>query len=77
MAWPDTFHLSGDNHQLAAPRAAANVNELNKKAASGALKVDVLSWDVLRLPLKTASVDVMVTDLVRRYACHQSDIVSI
>ena len=29
------------------------------------LKVDVFQWDVCRLPLRTASVDVIVTDMVR------------
>lgn len=42
----------------------ANLTDLRASGAGGGLKVDVLQWDVRNLPLRTASVDVVVTDLV-------------
>ena len=56
--------MSGDVHELATPRAMANVRDLRAGGAERGLKVDVLQWDVRALPLRTASVDVVVTDLV-------------
>ena len=51
-------------HELATPRAMANVRDLRAGGAERGLKVDVIQWDVRALPLRTASVDVVVTDLV-------------
>lgn len=58
LSWPTTFHIAGDAHELAVPRARANVD-----AVPGANTTDILCWDVTRLPLRTASIDVVVTDL--------------
>lgn len=62
LGWNGTFHLAGDNHDLAPPRARANLRTLEEKGV--APLVDVFQWDAGRLPLKTSSVDVVVTDLV-------------
>ena len=58
LSSPMTFHIAGDAHELAVPRARANVDALH-----GANTTDILRWDVTRLPLRTASIDVVVTDL--------------
>ena len=64
LAWPSTYHLLGDNHEQAAPRAMANCTDLRSSGAGSGLKMDILQWDVQSLPLRTACVDVVVTDLV-------------
>ena len=58
LGWPTTFHIAGDVHELAVPRARANVDGLHN-----ANTTDILRWDVTRLPLRAASIDVVVTDL--------------
>ncbi|XP_077545456.1 tRNA (guanine(6)-N(2))-methyltransferase THUMP3-like [Haemaphysalis longicornis] len=69
--WPQVVFVCGDNHPLAVQRAHDNRTALNDKRAhgrsggggSGALCMDVSQWDAVRLPLKSASVDVFITDL--------------
>ena len=62
LGWGGTYHLAGDLHDLAPPRASANLSSLRERGESP--RVDVLRWDACRLPLKSGSVDVVVTDLV-------------
>jgi len=59
--WKSSFFLAGDNAHPAVVRAISNVNFLNKQSVNHL--VDVLKWDCTNLPLKTASIDVFVTDL--------------
>ena len=63
MEWPLSYHLNGDIHELASPRAKTNQTALEEATRQG-LKMDVLQWDVCNLPIRTASIDVIVTDLV-------------
>ena len=63
MGWPNTYSLNGDIHKLASPRTRANQTDLEKSTGQG-LKMDILRWDVCCLPIRTATVDVIVTDLV-------------
>lgn len=77
LEWSNTYHLAGDLHDLAPPRVLANLRDLQeaRRGVSTATTVatatarappplvDVLQWDAGNLPLKTASVDVIVTDL--------------
>ena len=65
--WPHSYHIAGDIHPQAVPRAVTNVQELNIKRTSrgehGA-HVDITCWDSTNMPLRDQSVDVFVTDLV-------------
>jgi 23S rRNA G2445 N2-methylase RlmL len=67
LAWPETHHIAGDIHHLAVQRAAANIESLLRQRNHGKeinhVKVDVCQWDVCQLPLRTSTVDVVVTDL--------------
>ncbi|XP_078728467.1 tRNA (guanine(6)-N(2))-methyltransferase THUMP3 isoform X2 [Lampetra fluviatilis] len=65
MEWPRSFHIGGDSFPMATNRSVNNVNHLNSKRNSGgrSLPVDIVQWDVCRLPLKTASMDACVTDM--------------
>ena len=70
MAYKSGFYLAGDIHDKAYARARDNVKSLEEKKEEeetlrSRLQMDVLQWDVMKIPLRTASVDVFVTDLVR------------
>ena len=53
MGWPMSYHLNGDNHKLASPRAKANQTALEEATGQG-LKMDVIQWDIYNLPIRTA-----------------------
>ncbi|KAL3227505.1 hypothetical protein MRX96_004205 [Rhipicephalus microplus] len=68
--WPQTVFVCGDNHPLAVQRSHDNMSALNEKRAKASsegsgsqLCMDVCQWDVCALPLRTASIDVFITDL--------------
>ena len=63
MAYKGGFYLGGDIHEKAFARAGDNARSIVEEGKRG-LRMDVLQWDVMRVPLRTASVDVFVTDLV-------------
>ena len=67
MAYKGGFYLAGDIHDKAYVRARDNAKSIEEEDGLG-LQMDVLQWDVMRIPLRAASVDVFVTDLVR-YVC--------
>ncbi len=46
----------------------ANCTDLKASGAGSGLKTDIFHWDVRNLPLRTASVDVVVTDLVSEFS---------
>jgi 23S rRNA G2445 N2-methylase RlmL len=58
LSWKDSFHLAGDLHDLAVSRT-----EKNMAAQPTPLKMDALQWDITSLPLRTASIDAVVTDM--------------
>ena len=62
--------MGGDIHTLACNRIRDNVAALTSKMGVAAGKavgvpIAVLQWDISQLPLRTASVDIVVTDMVR------------
>ena len=63
MAYKGGFYLGGDIHEKAFARAGDNARSIVEEEKRG-VRMDVLQWDVMRVPLRTASVDVFVTDLV-------------
>lgn len=64
LGFSGTFHLCGDFHDKAVTRSLLNMQSVCKRVKSGkSLLTDVLKWDATRLPLRTGSVDVFVTDL--------------
>ena len=64
MSFPGTFHLGGDIHPKAVSRFYSNVRCLKEDVGKG-LPLEAVRWDSRRLPLHEASVDVIVTDMVR------------
>ncbi|XP_043934575.1 THUMP domain-containing protein 3 [Protopterus annectens] len=68
MEWPNSFHLAGDNNGMAVNRAANNFFSIQKKRQdkgriSCGIAADVAQWDICNIPLKTGSVDAIVTDM--------------
>ncbi|XP_007522327.1 tRNA (guanine(6)-N2)-methyltransferase THUMP3 isoform X1 [Erinaceus europaeus] len=67
--WSNCFHLAGDNNPLAVNRAANNIsslltkNQMKESKLSYGLPIDAIQWDICNLPLRTGSVDVIVTDM--------------
>ncbi|XP_054831131.1 tRNA (guanine(6)-N2)-methyltransferase THUMP3 [Eublepharis macularius] len=66
--WPNCFHVAGDNNPQAVKRTANNISSLlrqihSKESSSGSKPIDSIQWDICSLPLRTGSVDVIVTDM--------------
>ncbi|KAF6101395.1 THUMP domain containing 3 [Phyllostomus discolor] len=66
--WANCFHIAGDNNPLAVNRAANNISSLLTKSQtkgklSCGLPIDAIQWDICNLPLRTGSVDIIVTDM--------------
>uniref|UniRef100_H2ZB54 THUMP domain-containing protein n=1 Tax=Ciona savignyi TaxID=51511 RepID=H2ZB54_CIOSA len=57
MQWKDCFHVAGDNCKPAVSRTTGNV------LSNDNCPVEVIRWDATRLPWKSGSIDVCVTDL--------------
>lgn len=62
MAYPYSFQVLGENHPDAVNRAEMNFQELERNITSS-LRYTVCQWDIHHLPLRTESVDAIVTDL--------------
>ncbi|NXO86886.1 THUM3 protein, partial [Sitta europaea] len=67
--WPHCYHIAGDNSPQAVKRAANNIcsllrkNESKDSSTALGVPLDVIQWDICNLPLRTGSVDIVVTDM--------------
>ncbi|XP_007944057.1 THUMP domain-containing protein 3 [Orycteropus afer afer] len=67
--WANCYHIAGDNNPLAVNRAANNIsslltkNQIQESKPSWGLPIDTVQWDICNLPLRTGSVDIIVTDM--------------
>ncbi|NWR46417.1 THUM3 protein, partial [Regulus satrapa] len=67
--WPYCYHIAGDNSPQAVKRAANNIcsllrkNESKDSSPASGVPLDVIQWDICNLPLRTGSVDIVVTDM--------------
>ncbi|XP_052017492.1 LOW QUALITY PROTEIN: tRNA (guanine(6)-N2)-methyltransferase THUMP3-like [Apodemus sylvaticus] len=67
--WSHCYHIAGNNNPLAVNRAANNIsslltkNQIKDGKTSRGLPTDVVQWDICNLPLQTASVDIIITDM--------------
>ncbi|KAI1234591.1 hypothetical protein IHE44_0003651, partial [Lamprotornis superbus] len=67
--WPNCYHIAGDNSPQAVKRAANNIcsllrkNESKDSSTALGVPLDVIQWDICNLPLRTGSVDIVVTDM--------------
>ncbi|XP_038666723.1 THUMP domain-containing protein 3 isoform X1 [Scyliorhinus canicula] len=68
LEFSQCYFLGGDNNTLAVNRSINNINSLQKKRLekgriTWGLPLDVVQWDICNLPLKTSSVDVVISDM--------------
>uniref|UniRef100_A0A8D0HJ07 THUMP domain 3 tRNA guanosine methyltransferase n=1 Tax=Sphenodon punctatus TaxID=8508 RepID=A0A8D0HJ07_SPHPU len=67
--WLSCYHIAGDNNPQAVKRAANNIYSLLKKNQSKessvpwGIPIDTIQWDICNIPLRTGSVDAIVTDM--------------
>ncbi|XP_065701837.1 tRNA (guanine(6)-N(2))-methyltransferase THUMP3 isoform X2 [Patagioenas fasciata] len=66
--WPSCYHIAGDNNSQAVKRAANNICSLlkkneNKESTSPGIPLDIIQWDICNLPLRSGSVDIIVSDM--------------
>ncbi|XP_062977545.1 tRNA (guanine(6)-N2)-methyltransferase THUMP3 isoform X2 [Elgaria multicarinata webbii] len=66
--WPNCYHIAGDNNPQAVKRTANNISSVmkqsqSKDSTSPSKPIDSIQWDSCCIPLRTGSVDVIVTDM--------------
>lgn len=62
LSFPNCFHLGGDIHEKAVARARENLDH-TAVTLGRSVAADAALWDSTRLPLRTSTVDVVVSDL--------------
>jgi len=62
LNWPAAYFLGGEMHEQGVQNSDTNLRSVNKGHGK-TISVDILRWDVTRLPLRSASVDVILCDL--------------
>ncbi|MBN3277165.1 THUM3 protein, partial [Polyodon spathula] len=68
MEWPCSYYVAGDNNELAINRTINNINHIhikrqNKGSTACGLPIDTVQWDLCKLPIRTGSADIIVTDM--------------
>ncbi|XP_068567788.1 LOW QUALITY PROTEIN: tRNA (guanine(6)-N2)-methyltransferase THUMP3 [Cebidichthys violaceus] len=62
-----SFYLAGDNNDMAVNRTVNNVCHIQKrradKGSASGLPIDTVQWDLCNLPIRTGSVDIIITDM--------------
>ncbi|XP_061583085.1 THUMP domain-containing protein 3 [Cololabis saira] len=63
----NAFYVAGDNNDMAVNRTLNNVCHIQKrradKSCTPGLPIDTVQWDLCNLPLRTSSVDIIITDM--------------
>ncbi|KAL0276624.1 UNVERIFIED_CONTAM: hypothetical protein PYX00_004158 [Menopon gallinae] len=62
FAYPKSYFISGDIYEKSVIRTRKNINALLEKSVNNYLKIDNLHWDATKLPLKSNSIDIFVSD---------------
>ncbi|XP_019736864.1 THUMP domain-containing protein 3 [Hippocampus comes] len=67
LEFPASFYLSGDNNDMAVNRTVNNVCHIQKrkadKGSAPGLPIDTVRWDLCSLPMRSSSVDIIITDM--------------
>lgn len=62
-----SFYVAGDNNDMAVNRTQNNIFHIQKrwadKGRASGLPIDTVRWDLCSLPIRTSSVDIIVTDM--------------
>ncbi|XP_041836444.1 THUMP domain-containing protein 3 [Melanotaenia boesemani] len=63
----NSFYIAGDNNDMAVNRTVNNVYHIQKrradKGSTSGLPIDTVQWDLCHLPIRTSSVDIIITDM--------------
>ncbi|XP_028262467.1 tRNA (guanine(6)-N(2))-methyltransferase THUMP3 [Parambassis ranga] len=61
------FYIAGDNNDMAVNRTVNNICHIQKRRADKGshpgLPIDTVRWDLSNLPIRTSSVDIIITDM--------------
>lgn len=67
IEFPSSFYIAGDNNDMAVNRTVNNICHIQKRRANKSrtfgLPVDTVRWDLCNLPIRTSSVDIIITDM--------------
>uniref|UniRef100_A0A8C1C8N2 THUMP domain containing 3 n=1 Tax=Cyprinus carpio carpio TaxID=630221 RepID=A0A8C1C8N2_CYPCA len=66
MEWQNSFFLAGDNNGTAVSRSRSNIKHILKRTHGGSfsgLPLDIVQWDLCNLPMRSSSVDIIITDM--------------
>ncbi|XP_055770996.1 THUMP domain-containing protein 3 [Salvelinus fontinalis] len=67
IEWQQAFYLAGDNNDMAVSRTVNNICHIQKKrldkSSTPGLPIDTVQWDLCHLPMRTNSVDIIITDM--------------
>uniref|UniRef100_A0A665VT47 THUMP domain-containing protein n=1 Tax=Echeneis naucrates TaxID=173247 RepID=A0A665VT47_ECHNA len=62
-----SFYVAGDNNDMAVNRTVNNICHIQKRRADkgsmSGLPIDTVQWDLCSLPIRTSSVDIIITDM--------------
>ncbi|CAJ1050988.1 THUMP domain-containing protein 3 [Xyrichtys novacula] len=62
-----SFYIAGDNYDMAVNRTVNNICHIQKRRAekggASGLPIDTVRWDLCNLPMRTSSVDIIITDM--------------
>ncbi|KAK5872389.1 hypothetical protein PBY51_013099 [Eleginops maclovinus] len=62
-----SFYIAGDNNDMAVNRTVNNICHIQKrraaKGSASGLPIDTVQWDLCNLPIRTGSVDIIITDM--------------
>ncbi|XP_044024850.1 THUMP domain-containing protein 3 [Siniperca chuatsi] len=62
-----SFYIAGDNYEMAVNRTVNNICHIQKrravKGSASGLPIDTVRWDLCNLPIRTSSVDIIITDM--------------
>ncbi|XP_022601391.1 THUMP domain-containing protein 3 [Seriola dumerili] len=62
-----SYYVAGDNNDMAVNRTVNNICHIQKRRADkgsvSGLPIDTVQWDLCNLPIRTSSVDIIITDM--------------
>uniref|UniRef100_A0A3P8QZ34 THUMP domain-containing protein n=1 Tax=Astatotilapia calliptera TaxID=8154 RepID=A0A3P8QZ34_ASTCA len=67
IEFSSSFYIAGDNNDMAVNRTVNNICHIQKRRADkgriSGLPIDTVQWDLCSLPIRTSSVDIIITDM--------------
>ncbi|XP_060925542.1 THUMP domain-containing protein 3 [Limanda limanda] len=67
LEFTSSFYIAGDNNDMAVNRTVNNIFHIQRrrsdKGSVSGLPIDTVQWDLCNLPMRTSSVDIIITDM--------------